>query len=196
MARPPIAPDLVCEALALCDAGYTPQQAEERLRAAGKKISWRTIHRARAERKPAVAPAPRPAAGGRFFLQQADDEDEPVGAINPEGTPLEVMRSLLASITDTIARLPPDSPRLNPARAEARALTKAIAALEKEQAAKETPEEAERRRRREDAETRIEIERYVAQAEAEAARARDGAPHGVCVTCGAPRAAPEASATL
>ncbi len=100
------------------------------------------------------------------------------GAINADGDPLAIMRQLLASATDTIASLESDSPRLNPARGEARALTKAIAAIERERAAKESPEEAARRLRREDGETRARIEAYVVQYEEEAAE------RGVCVHCG------------
>ena len=62
--------------------------------------------------------------------------------------------------------------------AVARPITKAIAGLERERAAKETPEQLERRLRREDAETRKRIEMYVEQYEAEAAEA------GKCLWCG------------
>ena len=111
-------------------------------------------------------------------------------AIDATGTPLEILRSLLANAKSAIAAIPSDSPRLNGARSAALAITKAIAGLERASKEAETPEEVERRRRREDGARRLEVERYVAQAEREAARPRPGAPHGVCVTCGVPVAVP------
>ena len=128
----------------------------------------------------AVVATPKPAWRPRASKRPREDTGEqlaPLPQIDAEGDPLAIMRALLASATHTIANLLPDSPRLNPARAEARALAKGIAALERERAAIETPEELERRRRREDGETRREIEQYVVQAEREASAA------GVCLWC-------------
>jgi hypothetical protein len=100
--------------------------------------------------------------------------------IDASGDPITIARELLAETTVRLAELSADSPRLNGARSEARALTKLISALERERAAGvESPEELERRRRVEDGETRAEIERYVLQAE------REAAARGVCVHCGA-----------
>lgn len=135
-----------------------------------------SVHTVRREMRRAGDPLmaqPRPPAP-----DDAGDDLPTMAPIDPSADPLDIMRALLASATDTIAKLRADSPRLNPARAEARALTKAIAALEKERSGAETPEELERRRRREDAETRSEIEQYVLRAE------REAAAKGVCVHCG------------
>ena len=216
MGRPLMDPARLAEALALVAAGSTAKEAAEQMTAAGRRISWRTIYNAQTDGRaaalaaaaplpssgptqklvayrPAARPMPGPfqasaSAPGSGAGATADDDEESAGGIDAAGTPLAVMRGLLASASRTIRQLPPDSPRLNPARAEARALAKGIDALESRQAALETPEEAERRRRADDGETRAAILRHVERAEAEAAAPRLGAPHGVCVTCGAPRA--------
>jgi hypothetical protein len=120
------------------------------------------------------------------------DALEHAGEVDAEGTPLEVARQLLAKATNALHKLDADSPRRNPAATECRNLAKMIAALEKQAGEKETPESIERRRRQADHETRREILQYVEQAEARAAEPRPGAPHGVCVTCGAARAEAEA----
>lgn len=128
-----------------------------------------------------VAPPPGVAAG--FSPAPATPP------IDVDGDPLDIARAMLAANMAQVANLAIDSPRLNPARAEGRALLKLVAALEEARGKVETPEEAERRRRREDAETRKRIERYLLEYEADAAQPREGAPFGVCLHCGAPRAA-------
>jgi hypothetical protein len=203
MARPATDPARVAQALALVATGETPAYAAEQtgvshsvikraLRAVALAPPPAKVHRKGGGKAPreAAAPTPSPAqAPGRVLppaapRQQAAAPPPPTApGIDAQGDPLAIMRELLASATAALAGLPPDSPRLNPARAEARALTKAIAALEKERASVETPEEVVRRRRREDGETRQRIERYVLEHEEEAAA------KGVCVHCGAPRAA-------
>jgi hypothetical protein len=138
-------------------------------------------------RKPPPAPTPAPAP--TVPPKMPPPALPPVVGTTPidaEGTPLEIARSLLESLVDSIMTLEADSPRLNQARAEARQNVKLIALLEREAASKETPEDVERRRRREDGETRREIEQYVAQAE------REAEEQGLCVHCGQaipPRAA-------
>lgn len=131
-----------------------------------------------------AAPAPAKAAA-------KVDTPPPASAIvkiDPNADPLTIARGLLQKHVLDMAELEADSPRLNQAKGEARQLTKLIQALEASAAKEESPEEAERRLRREDGETRREMEVYVLQAETEATRPREGAPHGVCVTCGAPLA--------
>ena len=106
--------------------------------------------------------------------------------MDAEGTPLEVMRALLADVGRSLLRLDVDSPKRGPLVGRGRELAKAISGLEAEHAKKETPEESTARKRREDNETRKALERYVLQAELEAAQPREGAPFGVCVHCAQP----------
>lgn len=103
--------------------------------------------------------------------------DADLAPIDPDEDPLVIARKLLARNTRSIERLPADSPRLNPARAESRALLKLISALERERAREETPEQAAERKRRDDGDTRKEIEQYVSQAE------RKAIAEGVCLWC-------------
>lgn len=201
-------PAVLAEALALVADGSTAKEAAETMRLAGKSISWRTIYNAQTDGRAAALasspPAASPPAAQKLVAYRpspragappsqaspapsdADDEESAAPDINAGGTPLEVMRALLAAATKTIRKLPADSARLGPRLAEARALAKGIEAIESKLAAVETPEEAERRRRAEDGETRKEIERHVLRAEAEAAAPRLGAPHGTCITCSKP----------
>jgi hypothetical protein len=202
-----ISPTLLAEALGLVAAGSTPKEAAALMQAAGKRIGWRVIYKAKTDGRaealgpppeappaqtlvpyrPASRPTPTPpqppgsgsrAAGASGSGSSSDLPPDAGAELDADGTPLEVMRGLLASATKAVKTLDPASPRMNQARTEARALAKAIDALESRLAAQETPEDAERRRRAEDGETRKEMTQYVEQAEAEA-EAR-----GVCVTCG------------
>jgi hypothetical protein len=106
--------------------------------------------------------------------------------IDAEGDPLDVLRALLADATATLAKLPPDSPRLSQTRESCRALVKGIAAIEEKRGAAESPDERVARLRRDDGQTRQEIEQYIAQYEREAMEPKPGAPHGSCIHCSAP----------
>ncbi len=108
------------------------------------------------------------------------DEDGVELVLDPDASPLETARKLSDHMAATIQKLPADSPRLNPAHANVRAYLKLVAALEKEEAGEETEEQKLERKRREDRETRTQIERYVLEYEAEAAR------EGVCLWCRTP----------
>lgn len=123
------------------------------------------------KRKPAKHRAPKPS------------NPDALPDIDFDGPAVDIARQLLDHTTKTIAKLTADSPRLNPARAEARALVKLINSLEREQAARETPEEEARRLRREDRETERRILQYVEQHE-KAAKPTAEAPFGRCVHCG------------
>lgn len=196
MARPATDPAKVAHGLTLVQGG---ESAEEAARIAG--ISLSVLKRAqRAERaapppatvttrRRAPKPAPTPVAVKRDTAatparshapapDPAEAVPTPLPPIDTDGDPLDIARAMLAANMAQVATLKADSPRLNPARAEGRALLKLVAALETERGALPTPEEVERRRRREDAETLKEIEQYVRQAE------RDAAAKGVCVHCG------------
>lgn len=109
-----------------------------------------------------------------------DNGAEGFPELDENATPLETARALLEHTKRSIARLPKDSPRFNPAHANARAYVKLIATLEREEAGDETPEQAEERKRQEDGLTRKMIERYVVEYEAAAAR------EGVCLWCKKP----------
>lgn len=106
--------------------------------------------------------------------------------LDTEGNPLMMARQLYEHTAKTIASLDTRSPRLNPARTEARALLKLINALEKNKQAEETPNEAARRLRREDGETRKRVMQYVERYESTAQEPREDAPHGSCVHCESP----------
>jgi hypothetical protein len=108
------------------------------------------------------------------------ESDIELPELDVKGDALSIARQLLDHASKTMAALRSDSPRLNPARVEARSLVKLIEHMEREKAAVETPEEAERRLRREDGETWKRIIRYVTAYEA---RAR---ADGTCVHCGSP----------
>lgn len=111
----------------------------------------------------------------------------PVAAetIDAAGTPIEIARGMLRAITETMAGLPKDSAPYAKLSGEARQVTKLIAALERDAAGEETPEERERRLRREDGETALAISRYVDQALVQALTPSATAPHGRCPTCSA-----------
>ena len=132
--------------------------------AAAEGMSEQTLRNRTKLRLAPPAPAPTP----------------PVNAlsIDVEGTPLELARSLIARASADLGAMAADSPRRNPAIAQLRGLTRMLADLERASAAKETPEEVERRRRREDGETLKMILWSVERAEKEAAK------RGVCIHCG------------
>jgi hypothetical protein len=155
-------PDVVRRGRALRESGETIEETARILGVGKSQLAAALSATAGMKAPPPVQAAP----------QEARE------AIDADGDPLDVMRALLANTTKAISTLPLDSPRLGPARAEARAITKAIAGLERERAGKQTPEELERRRRREDGETRQRIERYVLEYE------REAEARGVCVHCG------------
>lgn len=170
MSRAGSPPDKVAKARALIAEGMGVQEA-----AAAAGIGKDVLYRAMKPKKRGglTPPVPtEPEDGGDAFDADAD--------------PLVVMRALLRRNAKNLAKLSPDSPRINPMQAESRSLAKAINSLEKERASVETPEQAEARLRRQDGEVRREIERYVAKAETDARKPRPGAPHGVCVKCGQP----------
>lgn len=95
-----------------------------------------------------------------------------------DASSLDIARALFDQQRKIISKLKKDSPRMNPAHQNARAYLALISRLEREQAGKETPEQALERKRREDGETRKAIERYVLEYEAQAER------DGVCLHCG------------
>lgn len=107
-------------------------------------------------------------------------EEEQVEPIDANGSPIEVLRALLAVTAGALAKLPPKSPRYNQVSTRMLAITNAIRKIEREDAKAESPEEAERRRRRESGATVERFELYVQQYEDEA-RAK-----GVCEKCGQP----------
>jgi|HubBroStandDraft_6_1064221.scaffolds.fasta_scaffold333566_1 hypothetical protein len=138
-------------------------------------VSLSTVRR-ELGREPPPRPRPRP--------QELGPEDEDATTtIDWTSPPLELARALLRHATETIAKLEPESPRLNPTRTEARNLAGLIARLEQEQAKEATPDEAERQRRRDDGDTRKKIEQYVEQALQRALTPSPAAPHGRCPTC-------------
>lgn len=107
-------------------------------------------------------------------------------AFDAEADPLVIVRSLLKSNADVLAKLSPDSPRRNPALAESRGLVKLAELLQERRASTETPEQAVVRRRKEDAETRRELERYVSAIEESAKKPTEDAPFGRCIKCSQP----------
>lgn len=151
-------------AVDLVREGHSPPAAAT---AAG--VSANTLRKALKAQRP-------PPEAARGIADEVEGEDaEP---IDDAADPIEIVRDMLAQTRRTIRRLPADSPRLNPARAEVRGLIKTLAQLEAARGAQETDEEVVRRRRIADAETRLRIERYVREYEREA-RAK-----GVCLHCG------------
>lgn len=106
-------------------------------------------------------------------------------AIDATGTPIEIARAMLRRITGAMAGLEKDSGPYLKLSAEARQVTKLIAALEDASKGDETPGERERRLRREDGETALAISRYVDQALVTALAPSAAAPHGRCPTCSA-----------
>lgn len=170
--RPPTDPAKIAAALAEVGRGTSVAEAARKV-----GIHHATLYRAIKERG---GPAPGPAAAPPPPAPPSGDGDE-LPEIDPDASALDTARILLEHMKETIRRLPKDSPRLNPAHANVRAYLKLVAALEREQAGDETPEQAAERKRREDGETRRAIERYVLEYEAQAQR------DGVCLHCGAPR---------
>ena len=98
--------------------------------------------------------------------------------VDLSASPLDTLRMLLAQTIGSINELPVDSPRLNPARLQARQIATAIAQLERLEGQKETAEQAKDRERKANAETRKMLLQYVEQAEKEAELL------GVCAHCG------------
>jgi hypothetical protein len=107
----------------------------------------------------------------------------PPEGIDADGTPLEIARGMARAIAGQMAEMAKDSGPYAKLSGELRQVTKLIAALERDAAGDETPAEREARLRREDGETATMIDRYVAQALAEALRVTEQAPHGRCPTC-------------
>jgi hypothetical protein len=176
-----VTPTVVKQALALRAQGFGVREAAERL-GVGKTQLAEAMKVAEAKAAPAPAKVKRAAAPA----ERPPSPPPPPGAIDATGTPLQIARAMLASLTSGMADLDADSPAYVRLSAEGRQCAKLIAALEREEAGKETAEEAVKRQRRESAATRKAIERYTNQALAIALRQTAEAPHGQCPTCAHP----------
>lgn len=163
--RPRTDPLKVAAAVAAVIGGDTVADAA---RAAG--VSVRVLYRA-LEAAGAEPPAKRKGDA---------DEEEDLPELNPDASSLEIAKALLDRTMLTIKKLPCDSPRMNPAHANARAYLKLYDSLQRAEVGDETPEQAEARKRREDGDVRKMLLRYVEEYEAQAAR------DGVCLHCGQP----------
>jgi Homeodomain-like domain len=172
--RPGHDPKKIARALKALERGKTPTEAAKLV-----GISVRAVYRARAKASAEIVHRdPKPAKKSR---RRKDDEDD-LPKLDPDASPLHNAKALLEHQLQTLEKLHSDSPRMNPAHANARAYIKLIATLEREQAGDESPDQKTERLRLADAETRKMLEGQVLAYETQAER------DGVCLHCDAPLA--------